>query len=117
MAINAENASTSYAMPMSGTGVLDVRMPPPMSTAKKFQLRLSEIFFPDDPLHKFKDQTLSRKFVLGLQYFLPILQWAPHYTLTLLKSDIISGLTIASLAIPQVALKFRELLLFYFVII
>ncbi|XP_047951510.1 probable sulfate transporter 3.4 [Salvia hispanica] len=88
-------------MPMSGTGVLDVRMPPPMSTAKKFQLRLSEIFFPDDPLHKFKDQTLSRKFVLGLQYFLPILQWAPHYTLTLLKSDIISGLTIASLAIPQ----------------
>ncbi|KAG6422230.1 hypothetical protein SASPL_118795 [Salvia splendens] len=104
MAINvsvAENASTSHAMPMSGTGVLDVRLPPPITTAKKLQLRLSEIFFPDDPLHKFKDQTLSRKFVLGLQHFLPILQWAPHYTLTLLKSDVVSGLTIASLAIPQ----------------
>jgi hypothetical protein len=32
----------------------------------------------------------------------PIFQWGPEYSLRLLRSDIISGLTIASLAIPQV---------------
>ncbi|KAL1564996.1 putative sulfate transporter 3.4 [Salvia divinorum] len=105
MAINVSIAENSLpppsATPTSGAGVLDVRLPPPTTTAKKLQHRLLEIFFPDDPLHRFKDQTLSRKFVLGLQYFLPILQWAPHYTLKLLKSDVVSGLTIASLAIPQ----------------
>ncbi|KAI3763319.1 hypothetical protein L1987_53773 [Smallanthus sonchifolius] len=31
----------------------------------------------------------------------PIFQWAPNYDLTLFRSDVISGLTIASLAIPQ----------------
>jgi sulfate transporter 3 len=35
----------------------------------------------------------------------PIFQWAPEYRLKLLRSDIISGLTIASLAIPQVRIS------------
>ncbi|XP_047963720.1 probable sulfate transporter 3.4 [Salvia hispanica] len=103
MAINSTSvaANPSNTTPMSEQGVLEVRLPPPMTTAKKLRHRLLEIFFPDDPLHKFKDQSPSRKFILGLQFFLPILQWAPHYTLKLLKSDVVSGLTIASLAIPQ----------------
>ncbi|KAI3985416.1 hypothetical protein MKX01_033730 [Papaver californicum] len=61
----------------------------------------SEIFSPDDPLHKFKNQKPSKKILLGLQYFFPILQWGSDYSFKLLKSDVISGLTIASLAIPQ----------------
>lgn len=114
MAINSSVAgnpsppSAPYATPMSEPGVLEVRLPPPTTTAKKLRHRLSEIFFPDDPLHRFKDQTLSRKFILGLQFFFPIFQWAPHYGLKLLKSDVISGLTIASLAIPQVAFNFAN---------
>ncbi|MBA0589978.1 hypothetical protein Gorai_018699, partial [Gossypium raimondii] len=36
-----------------------------------------------------------------MQYFLPILEWGPRYTFQFLKSDLISGITIASLAIPQ----------------
>ncbi|KAF5191832.1 Sulfate transporter 1.1 [Thalictrum thalictroides] len=39
--------------------------------------------------------------ILGLEYFFPIFLWAPHYSFKLFRSDVVSGLTIASLAIPQ----------------
>lgn len=79
-----------------------VCLPPHKTTLQKLKLKLSEIFFPDDPLHRFKNQTWLNKFVSGLQFLFPIFQWAPNYSTELLKSDIVSGLTIASLAIPQV---------------
>ncbi|GFS32944.1 sulfate transporter 91 [Actinidia rufa] len=75
--------------------------PPHKSSFQKLKARLKETFFPDDPLRQFKGQPLKQKLVLGAQYVFPILQWGPNYTLKLLKSDIVSGLTIASLAIPQ----------------
>ncbi|RDX63224.1 putative sulfate transporter 3.4 [Mucuna pruriens] len=78
-----------------------VQLPPQQTTLHKFRHRVSEIFFPDDPLFRFKNQTCFKKFLLALQYLFPIFQWAPQYNLTLLRSDLISGLTIASLAIPQ----------------
>lgn len=76
--------------------------PPPMSTLQKLKIRLKETFFPDDPLRQFKGQPTKKKFILGAQYIFPILQWGPNYSLKLFKSDIVAGLTIASLAIPQV---------------
>lgn len=60
-----------------------------------------ETFFPDDPLRSFKDQPTSKKFVLGARAVFPILDWGRHYTLGKLKSDLIAGMTIASLCIPQ----------------
>ncbi|KAI5660576.1 hypothetical protein M9H77_29369 [Catharanthus roseus] len=78
-----------------------VCLPPHKTTFQKLKLKLSEIFFPDDPLYRFKNQTLFNKLVLGLQFFFPIFQWAPNYSFKLLRSDVVSGLTIASLAIPQ----------------
>ncbi|XP_003632863.1 probable sulfate transporter 3.4 [Vitis vinifera] len=78
-----------------------VCLPPSKTTFQKLRQRLSEIFFPDDPLHRFKNQSSFTKLVLALQFFFPIFHWAPTYSLALLRSDIISGLTIASLAIPQ----------------
>ncbi|KAK3013764.1 hypothetical protein RJ639_008790 [Escallonia herrerae] len=75
--------------------------PPHISTIHKLKTRLKETFFPDDPLRQFKGQPLAKKWLLGAQYVFPILKWGPSYNLTLFKSDIISGLTIASLAIPQ----------------
>ncbi|KAG4972583.1 hypothetical protein JHK85_039004 [Glycine max] len=78
-----------------------VQLPPHQTTLHKLRHRVSEIFFPDDPLHRFKNQTRFKKFLLALQYLFPIFDWAPNYNLTLLRSDLISGLTIASLAIPQ----------------
>ncbi|KAG8379922.1 hypothetical protein BUALT_Bualt07G0139800 [Buddleja alternifolia] len=89
------------AMPMPPLEVHKVCLPPARTTVQKLRQRLSEIFFPDDPLHRFKDQTLFRKLVLGLQFFIPALHWPPNYSLKQLKSDVVSGLTIASLAIPQ----------------
>lgn len=81
-----------------------VGLPPKRSTFQKLKHKLSEIFFPDDPLHRFVNQPFLRKWVLGLEYMLPIFQWLPTYTFQLFRSDLISGLTIASLAIPQVNL-------------
>lgn len=78
-----------------------VAVPPPQPFFKSFNNSLKETFFPDDPLRQFKNKTPARKLVLGLQYFLPILDWAPRYSFQFLKADLIAGITIASLAIPQ----------------
>ncbi|KAH1088018.1 hypothetical protein AAZX31_07G202200 [Glycine max] len=96
------NACTmhSHCIEMS-MEVHQVVPPPHKSTLQKLQGRLKETFFPDDPLRQFKGQPLKRKLILGAQYVFPILQWGPKYNLKLFKSDLVSGLTIASLAIPQ----------------
>lgn len=78
-----------------------VAIPPAQPFVKTFKNTMKETFFPDDPLRQFKNQSPRRKLVLGLQYFFPILEWAPKYSLSFFKSDIVSGITIASLAIPQ----------------
>ncbi|KAG5537658.1 hypothetical protein RHGRI_024938 [Rhododendron griersonianum] len=78
-----------------------VCLPPHETTLQKVRRSTSEIFFPDDPFHRFKNQTWLKKLYLGLQFFFPVFQWGPDYSLKLLKSDVFSGLTIASLAIPQ----------------
>ncbi|KAA8541827.1 hypothetical protein F0562_022979 [Nyssa sinensis] len=96
-----ENIVTVSTEAMSPLELHRVCLPPPQTTLQKLKHRLSEIFFPDDPLHRFKNQTCFRKLVLGLQFFFPIFQWGPNYSFKLLRSDIIAGLTIASLAIPQ----------------
>uniref|UniRef100_A0A7N0UF97 STAS domain-containing protein n=1 Tax=Kalanchoe fedtschenkoi TaxID=63787 RepID=A0A7N0UF97_KALFE len=75
--------------------------PPHKSTVHKLKSRLKETFFSDDPLRQFKGQPATRKWILGVQYLFPIFEWGPHYSFNLLKSDVVSGLTIASLAIPQ----------------
>ncbi len=78
-----------------------MEVPPPQPFTKTLKTSLKETFFPDDPLRQFKNQPASRKVMLGLQYFFPILEWAPRYTFQFFKADLISGITIASLAIPQ----------------
>lgn len=79
-----------------------VSLPPKEKFWTEFSSTLKETFFSDDPLHSFKDQSRSRKFVLGLQAVFPILEWAKTYNLSKFKGDLIAGLTIASLCIPQV---------------
>ncbi|GLU07583.1 hypothetical protein SLE2022_245380 [Rubroshorea leprosula] len=58
-------------------------------------------FFPDDPLRQFKNHPPSRKLVLHMQYVFPFLERAPRYSFHSVKADLIAGITIASLAIPQ----------------
>ncbi|CAA0828078.1 Sulfate transporter 3.1 [Striga hermonthica] len=76
-------------------------VPPPQPFFRSLKNTLKETFFPDDPLRQFKGRPAGQRAVLGLQYFFPILEWGPRYTLNFFKSDLISGITIASLAIPQ----------------
>ncbi|TYI61390.1 hypothetical protein E1A91_D10G169700v1 [Gossypium mustelinum] len=78
-----------------------VRVPPSKPFLKSLQARLKETFFPDDPFRQFKNQPISNKFLLGLQYFVPIIEWAPRYTFDFFKADLIAGITVASLAVPQ----------------
>lgn len=88
-------------MNVEGGERVGVGIPPPQPFVKSLKHCLKETFFPDDPLRQFQNQPASTRLLLGLQYFFPLLQWAPRYTLQFFKSDLISGITIASLAIPQ----------------
>lgn len=79
-----------------------VGIPPRQNLLKEFQSTVKETFFADDPLRSFKDQTKSRKFILGIEAIFPILSWGRTYSLKKFRGDLIAGLTIASLCIPQV---------------
>lgn len=79
-----------------------VGRPEKQSVWKDIGDTVKETFFPDDPLKSFKDQPLSRKFVLGLRAVFPIFDWGAHYNVSKFKHDLVSGLTVASLCIPQV---------------
>lgn len=78
-----------------------VGVPPKQNLLKEFKSTVKETFFSDDPLRPFKDQPKSRKLVLGLQAVFPILEWGRSYNLRKFRGDLIAGLTIASLCIPQ----------------
>ncbi|KAK7311601.1 hypothetical protein RJT34_09852 [Clitoria ternatea] len=78
-----------------------VAIPPKQNLFKEFQATIKETFFADDPLRHFKDQPKSKKLILGIEAIFPILKWGRSYNLKKFRGDIISGLTIASLCIPQ----------------
>lgn len=68
----------------------------------KLKSGLKETFFPDDPFKQFKEEdNPSRRVTKGVQYFIPIFEWLPNYSWRIFWSDLIAGLTISSLAIPQ----------------
>ncbi|XP_024979904.1 probable sulfate transporter 3.5 [Cynara cardunculus var. scolymus] len=73
----------------------------PRSFKTAFKSDLKETFFPDDPFHDFKGKSLPIKAKKTLQYFVPIFEWLPNYTRRLFLYDLLAGITIASLAIPQ----------------
>ena len=106
---NSTSHNMHHFMEM-GMDVHKVVLPPYRSTFQKLKAKLKEILFPDDPLHQFKGQTSKQKWILGAQYVFPILEWGPSYSFKLFKSDIVAGLTIASLAIPQVTITLYEFL-------
>lgn len=97
----ATTNNTDYPLGMEAV-MHKVVAPPRQSTVNKLKVRLKETFFPDDPFRSFKGQPGRQKWLLAAKYLFPILDWAPHYSLSLFKSDLVAGLTIASLAIPQV---------------
>ncbi|KAM7509488.1 hypothetical protein LguiA_019941 [Lonicera macranthoides] len=73
----------------------------PRSFGKVLKSDLKETLFPDDPFHQFKNEPPARRAKKALEYFVPIFEWLPKYSLHLFKYDLLAGITIASLAIPQ----------------
>jgi len=68
----------------------------------KLKTGLKETLFPDDPFRQFKnEEKTTRRILKGVQYFIPIFEWLPTYNWRLFCSDLVAGLTISSLAIPQ----------------
>ncbi|KAJ4897939.1 putative sulfate transporter 3.4 [Raphanus sativus] len=106
---NGTNRVEDMASPNNGTAtaretiveIHSVCLPPKKTTFQKLKKRFADVFFPDDPLERFRNQTWRNKVILGLQSLFPIFTWGSQYDLKLFRSDVISGLTIASLAIPQ----------------
>lgn len=78
-----------------------VGVPPKQKLFTEIKAAMKETFFSDDPLRPFKDQSKTRKCVLGIQAVFPILEWGRSYSFSKFKGDLIAGLTIASLCIPQ----------------
>ncbi|KAG2282029.1 hypothetical protein Bca52824_053249 [Brassica carinata] len=78
-----------------------VGVPPKQNMFHDFMYTFKETFFHDDPLRHFKDQPKSKKFMLGLQSVFPVFDWGRNYNLKKFRGDLIAGLTIASLCIPQ----------------
>ncbi|KAJ4824858.1 High affinity sulfate transporter 2 [Turnera subulata] len=96
------NSGTSSSRPSESLPyVHKVGVPPKQNLLKEISATVKETFFADDPWRPFKDQSGSRKLVLGLQTLFPILEWGRDYNLGKFKGDLIAGLTIASLCIPQ----------------
>ncbi|XP_043723484.1 probable sulfate transporter 3.5 [Telopea speciosissima] len=82
--------------------VQQVNFPTPRTFLTSFKSNLKETFFPDDPFHHFKTEPnpLGRA-KKAIQYFIPVFQWLPNYNFRLFRYDLLAGITIASLAIPQ----------------
>lgn len=80
-----------------------VKVPPKGSIVKEIAVAVRETFFYDAPLDKFKGQSKREKGILALKFVFPILEWITTYTPKKFGGDLIAGLTIASLAIPQVS--------------
>ncbi|KAL0702094.1 hypothetical protein Bca4012_058216 [Brassica carinata] len=78
-----------------------VGIPPKQNMFHDFMYTFKETFFHDDPLRHFKDQPKSKQFMLGLQSVFPVFDWGRSYNLKKFRGDLIAGLTIASLCIPQ----------------
>ncbi|KAI3891546.1 hypothetical protein MKX03_033093 [Papaver bracteatum] len=74
----------------------------PRSFSTTVKSDLKETFFPDDPFRQFKNETSAlRKATKTVQYFLPVFEWLPKYNFKLFRYDILAGITIACLAVPQ----------------
>ncbi|CAL1390381.1 unnamed protein product [Linum trigynum] len=100
--IDAGSLSSSRRHPENAPPyVHKVGVLPRQNLLAEFKSTVKETFFADDPLRSFKDQTKSKMFVLGVRAVFPILDWGRSYNLKKFRGDIIAGLTIASLCIPQ----------------
>jgi len=78
-----------------------VVVPPKGSIVKEIGYGVKETFFYDAPVAQFRGKSGGTKVILGLKFLFPILDWLSTYTPRKAGGDLLAGLTIASLAVPQ----------------
>lgn len=72
------------------------------SFRSKLKSGFKETFFPDDPFRRFTGKmSVSKRTRNVLEYVFPIVQWLPNYDLKKFRYDLLAGVTVASLAVPQ----------------
>lgn len=81
-----------------------VLVPPPGGIFKEVGQGIWETFFYDAPVDRFRGQSKRIKSWLGLKFLFPMLEWITSYKSRMFVGDLIAGITIASLAIPQAPL-------------
>ncbi|RWV89619.1 hypothetical protein GW17_00048224 [Ensete ventricosum] len=101
MHLKTDSVSSTNGQTENYKSVYKVGLPPRRNFFREFADAVKETLFADDPLRPYKDQPKSRKLLLGLQFLFPVLEWGRYYNLSKFKGDVIAGLTIASLCIPQ----------------
>ncbi|KAL1189207.1 putative sulfate transporter 3.5 [Cardamine amara subsp. amara] len=94
-----ESAITNSSSSLKGRGV---NFSAPRSFFRKFGSKCKETFFPDDPFKPISQEPNGlMKTKKLLEYFVPIFEWLPKYNLQKLRYDVLAGITITSLAVPQ----------------
>ncbi|KAL3675633.1 hypothetical protein R1sor_025581 [Riccia sorocarpa] len=81
--------------------VHSVAVGPSTGLWEQFKDAVNDIFFADQPLRPYKRFKGKRRVLAYIYYLIPILDWLPKYNLELFKGDLIAGLTITSLSVPQ----------------
>ncbi|KAH0970480.1 hypothetical protein GBA52_022636 [Prunus armeniaca] len=71
----------------------------PRGFATTFKSDLKETFFPDDPFKQFKKEKPLGRVKKAFQYFIPIFEWLPKYSLRMFQFDLLAGIS-PSLALP-----------------
>ncbi|KAI9392936.1 hypothetical protein POPTR_006G156038v4 [Populus trichocarpa] len=87
--------------PNSSMNPTQVNFNSPRKFRTTLKSKCKETFFPDDPFRQFKNEKPLGKAKKTLQYFVPIFEWLPQYNLKMFRFDLLAGITITSLAIPQ----------------
>ncbi|ESQ41974.1 hypothetical protein EUTSA_v10012949mg [Eutrema salsugineum] len=94
-----ESSKTNSSSSPKGRGV---NFSAPRNFAVKFRSKCKETFFPDDPFKPISQEPNGLiKTKKTLEYFVPIFEWLPKYNLQKLRYDVLAGITITSLAVPQ----------------
>ncbi|XP_074309075.1 sulfate transporter 1.2-like [Silene latifolia] len=72
---------------------------------KELKHGFKETFLSNSPFHdhsvNYQNSSRYKKFILVLQVFFPILEWAKSYNFSKFRRDLLSGITIASMLVPQ----------------
>ncbi|EEC81870.1 hypothetical protein OsI_25659 [Oryza sativa Indica Group] len=99
--LRASSASARHQHGVSGASVAEVNLSTRRPFVEKVWSDLAETFFPNNPFRGISVLLPARHAWGALKYLVPVLDWAPRYGLVKFKYDLLAGITIAGLAIPQ----------------